>query len=56
MDEFSAFSYEEIHDAMFMLNQREFLLEVKNPYFYFVLSKVTLADFSTILSPKLSFV
>lgn len=32
MDELSNYSYEEIRDAMFKLNQRGFLLEVKKPY------------------------
>lgn len=32
MNELSNYSYEEIRDAMFKLNQRGFLLEVKKPY------------------------
>ena len=32
IDELSNYSYEEIRDAMFKLNQRGFLLEVKKPY------------------------
>lgn len=31
-DELSNYSYEEIRDAMFKLNQRGFLLEVEKPY------------------------
>lgn len=32
MDELSNYTYEKIRDAMFKLNQRGFLLEVKKPY------------------------
>lgn len=32
LDKLSMYSYEEIRDAMFKLNRRGFLLEVKKPY------------------------
>lgn len=44
-DELSEFSYENIRDAMFKLNRRGFLLEIKKPYgCVYAVNKLRISD------------